>query len=109
MLRALLWVVVGIAAARFVAGVVGFGLTSGVVGRLLWYTAPGTVAAVAAVRFHGDGRGRRGTVVAVVVLLFWRCVAALGQGSPTGITGLVLPIAMVVLLRRADVRAYLSR
>ncbi|WP_405469514.1 Tox-REase-5 domain-containing protein [Streptomyces anulatus] len=77
-----------------------------VLGILLYASAPGVLAALLARHVRTGGvRVRRG-IVAVQVWLILGGLANLGNGSPDGLTQLVLPILIIVLISRAGSRAW---
>jgi len=47
----------------------------------------------------------------IIVEVFWLLIALgrLGQGDPTGVFAMILPIAMLILVNLAPVRRYFSR
>ncbi|MFJ6439089.1 Tox-REase-5 domain-containing protein [Streptomyces sp. NPDC091649] len=77
-----------------------------VLGILLYASAPGVLAALLA-RHVRTGRARvRWAVVAVQVWLILGGLANVGDGSPDGVTQLVLPVLIIVLISRAGSRAW---
>ncbi|WP_406250708.1 Tox-REase-5 domain-containing protein [Streptomyces cyaneofuscatus] len=77
-----------------------------VLGILLYASAPGVLCALLAWHLRTGGRRVRWGIVAVQV---WLIVGGLGNlvdGSPDGFTQLVLPVVILVLLSRAQSRAW---
>ncbi|MFD3972130.1 Tox-REase-5 domain-containing protein [Streptomyces cyaneofuscatus] len=77
-----------------------------VLGILLYASAPGVLCALLAWHLRtGGGRVRWG-IVAVQVWLIIGGLGNLADGSPDGFTQLVLPVVILVLLSRAQSRAW---
>ncbi|MGW6286968.1 Tox-REase-5 domain-containing protein [Streptomyces sp. NPDC055107] len=77
-----------------------------VLGILLYASAPGVLAALLARHVRTGGARVRWGIVAVQVWLILGGLANLGDGSPDGLTQLVLPILIIVLISRAGSRAW---
>ncbi|WDG28456.1 Tox-REase-5 domain-containing protein [Streptomyces sp. CA-278952] len=77
-----------------------------VLGILLYASAPGVLAALLARHVRTGGTRVRWGIVAVQVWLILGGLANLGDGSPDGLTQLVLPILITVLISRAGSRAW---
>ncbi|WP_406149064.1 Tox-REase-5 domain-containing protein [Streptomyces anulatus] len=77
-----------------------------VLGILLYASAPGVLAALLARHVRTGGARVRWGILAVQVWLILGGLANLGNGSPDGLTQLVLPILIIVLISRAGSRAW---
>ncbi|GAB3242140.1 hypothetical protein [Kineosporia babensis] len=77
-------------------------------GALTWGTWPSVVALFLARRVH---RGNRKTFIWIVVIasvLIFMALGALGQGDPRGLTSLILPIAILILVNQRAAKSYLK-
>ncbi|MFD4274620.1 Tox-REase-5 domain-containing protein [Streptomyces cyaneofuscatus] len=77
-----------------------------VLGILLYASAPGMLCALLAWHLRTGGRRVRWAIVAVQVWLIVGGLGNLADGSPDGFTQLVLPVVILVLLSRAQSRAW---
>ncbi|MFD6802638.1 Tox-REase-5 domain-containing protein [Streptomyces cyaneofuscatus] len=77
-----------------------------VLGILLYASAPGVLCALLAWHLRTGGRRVRWGIVAVQVWLIVGGLGNLADGSPDGFTQLVLPVVILVLLSRAQSRAW---
>ncbi|MEU0160634.1 Tox-REase-5 domain-containing protein [Streptomyces sp. NPDC006261] len=77
-----------------------------VLGILLYASAPGVFCALLAWHLRTGGRRVRWGIVAVQAWLIIGGLGNLADGSPDGLTQLVLPVVILVLLSRAQSRAW---
>ncbi|MFD4024010.1 Tox-REase-5 domain-containing protein [Streptomyces sp. NPDC058576] len=77
-----------------------------VLGILLYASAPGVLAALLARQVRTGSTRVRWGIVAVQVWLILGGLANLGDGSPDGVTQLVLPVLIIVLINREGSRAW---
>ncbi|MEU9708313.1 Tox-REase-5 domain-containing protein [Streptomyces sp. NPDC047967] len=77
-----------------------------VLGILLYASAPGVLGALLARHLRTGGRRVLWGVVAVQIWLIVGGLGNLANGSPDGFTQLVLPVLILVLLRRPQSRAW---
>ncbi|MEW2065678.1 Tox-REase-5 domain-containing protein [Streptomyces sp. NPDC007346] len=77
-----------------------------VLGILLYASAPGVLCALLARHLRTGGRRVRWGIVAVQLWLIIGGLGNLADGSPDGLTQLVLPVVILVLLSRARSRAW---
>ncbi|MER6190712.1 Tox-REase-5 domain-containing protein [Streptomyces cyaneofuscatus] len=77
-----------------------------VLGILLYASAPGVLCALLAWHLRTGGRRVGWGIVAVQVWLIVGGLGNLADGSPDGFTQLVLPVVILVLLSRAQSRAW---
>ncbi|MFF3995575.1 Tox-REase-5 domain-containing protein [Streptomyces cyaneofuscatus] len=108
--RALLLVLLG-ATALGAIGLSGSAIAADamgaqVLGILLYASAPGVLCALLAWHLRTGGRRVRWGIVAVQVWLIAGGLGNLADGSPDGFTQLVLPVVILVLLSRAQSRAW---
>lgn len=102
--RALLYAGAALTALALVGALLGGGLGGENLGRAVWATWPGVAAFVLARRLHRGGRVEFWGVL--VVCGFWAlgALATLGAGQLRGLTQLLIPVAVLVLLLRRDGR-----
>ncbi|CAM5611524.1 MULTISPECIES: Tox-REase-5 domain-containing protein [Streptomyces] len=77
-----------------------------VLGILLYASAPGVLAALLARHVRTGGARVRWGIVAVQIWLILGGLANLGDGSPDGLTQLVLPVLILVLVNRRGSREW---
>ncbi|SCE58489.1 hypothetical protein GA0115253_1078418 [Streptomyces sp. Termitarium-T10T-6] len=77
-----------------------------VFGILLYASAPGVLCALLARHLRTGGRRVLWGIVAVQIWLIIGGLGNLSDGSPDGVTQLVLPVLILVLLRRPQSRAW---
>jgi hypothetical protein len=77
-----------------------------VLGILVYASAPGVLGALLARHVRTGGTRVRWGVVAVQVWLILGGLGNLGDGSPDGLTQLVLPVLIIVLISRPGSRAW---
>jgi hypothetical protein len=107
--RVLLFVLAGLTAVLVVAFLASQEVTAESVGRLLLVALPVAVGLVVAVRIPRGGRVPFWSIVAISGLLVLVALAKLGGGDPTGLTSLVLPGAILVLVTRRPARDFFLR
>ncbi len=108
--RVLLLVLVG-ATALGAVGLSGSAIAADamgaqVLGILLYASAPGVLCALLAWHLRTGGKLVRWGIVAAQVWLIVGGLGNLADGSPDGLTQLVLPVLILVLLSRAQSRAW---
>jgi hypothetical protein len=91
-----------------ISGVVAFGASAEVLGRLIWLAWPGVAALVLGLRLHRGGRPR--FQLTMVVCAFWilGALGLLGTGDPRGLTQLALPVAVLLLITRRPARDFFA-
>jgi hypothetical protein len=106
--RVLLYLGAGFTVLATVGAIAVFGTSAEALGRLVWASWPGVAAFFIARRL--DRGGRRLYWSVVVVCGFWvlGALAALGSGDPRGVTQLLIPTAVLVLLTRRGSRAFFA-
>lgn len=102
----------------FVGGIIGvlstlgylvaFGADAETLGRLTWSVWPSVAALILAFRLPGGGRKHFIWIVVVGAVWVLMGLAALGRGEPRGLTSIIIPIAILVLVTRPASRRYLS-
>ncbi|MEV1044765.1 Tox-REase-5 domain-containing protein [Streptomyces sp. NPDC049916] len=110
LVRALLLVLLG-ATVLGAVGLSGSALAVDAMGAqvlavVLYASAPGVAGALLARYVRTGGSRVRWGIVAVQVWLILGGLGNLGNGSPDGLTQLVLPVLIIVLLSRAESRAW---
>lgn len=82
------------------------GATSESVGRAIWICVPGAMALVVALRMPRPSRRLRWLAIATCMLWVLGALGSIGKGDPRGVTQLVIPVAVLVLLTRRRARDY---
>ena len=102
--RALLYVGAALTVLVLLGALLSGGLGAENLGRAIWAGWPGVAAFLLARRLHRGGRLEFWGVV--VVCGFWAlgALATLGGGELRGLTQLLIPVAVLVLLLRRDAR-----
>jgi hypothetical protein len=99
-----------IGAVITVLSVLGYLVSEGVspesLGRMTWYAWPGVLGLVMALQLPQGGRGRYRAVIAVAVFWLIGALARAGEGDPRGVTGLLLPIAVLIVVTRRSSREF---
>lgn len=78
--------------------VVGVGAES--LALAAWLTVPGAVNLWLALRLPRAGIGVRRGIIALEIAFILFALAGLGQGDPRGVTNLIIPITILVLVTR---------
>ena len=106
--RVLMYVTGGLSAVLAVLLAVVYGGAEGV-GAALVQVVPAVISLVLAAIVHrGRNKMRWGVVVLQAVWIFF-ALGRMGGGDPTGVIGLALPIATIVLVNVASARQYFGR
>jgi hypothetical protein len=85
------------------------GFTAENIGQAVWVAWPGIVGLVIARKLHVGGRRRYWVVVVVAAFWILGALGSIGHGDPRGITGLILPIAILIALTRRTSRDFFLR
>jgi hypothetical protein len=104
--RVLLFVGAGLTGLMVSAALLALGISAPLLGSLLWFAWPGVAALVIGLKLPGGGK--RLYWATVVVSAFWilSALAALGGGDPRGLTQLILPVAVLVLITRRSAKDF---
>ena len=105
--RVLLYVTAALTALMTVAILLVAGTDAETLGAATWSALPGVAAFLLARGLHRGGVRRWRLLVGLEVLFVLFALGALGQGDPRGLTGLALPIAVLVLAFRPAARDYM--
>lgn len=108
-LRILLYVAAGLTVVVVLLGLLIEPLSGASIGAAVWAVWPGIAAFLLAGRLDRPSRRIYWLVVALGVVYVLLSLAAIGQGSPRGITNLILPTAILILVNRASSRAFLKQ
>lgn len=108
-LRVLLYVVAVLTTLSLLAYLLVSPLSGASVGMAVYGMLPGVAAFVLAGRLDSPSRRTYWALVVLGVVYVFLSLAALGQGDPRGLTNLILPTAIFVLLTRSSSRAFLLR
>lgn len=87
----------------------GAASTAYTAGAALWVALPGIASLVLALLLRRGGRAIWACLLAVEILYILLALAGLGRGDPRGITNLLLPIVILVLLFQHSSRRYFRR
>ncbi len=82
------------------------GGSSEAVGRAIWVCVPAVIACVVAVRMGQGGMRLFWWAVAACGLWLLGALASVGRGDPRGLTQLVIPVVVLVLLTRPSARRF---
>lgn len=102
--RVLLYVGAALTALTALGALLAGGLGPANVGQVLWASWPGAVAFVLARRLHRGGSLVFWGVIAVCTFWALGALATLGGGELRGLTQLIVPVAVLVLLLRRQGR-----
>jgi hypothetical protein len=101
----------------YVGGVIGIlgtlgylvseGFSAETAGQAVWAVWPAVAAIVLARRVARGGNGLFWAIVVVGVFWVLMGLGELGQGDPRGLTSLVIPVAILILVTRAPARGFL--
>ncbi len=83
------------------------GFSAETIGSALWALWPGAAAILLARGLANGGRNRFWGIVVVGAVWALMGLAQIGRGEPRGLTSLLIPIAILVLVTRHSVRDYL--
>ncbi|GLU50521.1 hypothetical protein Nans01_48720 [Nocardiopsis ansamitocini] len=106
-MRILLFVYAGLTALTVVGGLLIFPLSAETFGALLYLALPGVLALLFGLRMP---KGRAGLFWGIVVLqafLILTGIGRLGNGEIQGLTSIILPILVLVLVLRRESREHL--
>lgn len=107
--RVLMYIAGGLSAVLAVLLAVVYGGNEGV-GAALVQGVPAVVSLVMAARLRNGRNGMRWGVVGLQGVWIWFALSRLGADQdPTGVIGLALPIATIVLVNVASARQYFGR
>ena len=99
-----------VGAALTVLTIVGYLVTVGgsseSVGRAIWVSVPGVIAFVVALRMDRGGMRRFWWAVGGCGLWILGALASVGRGDPRGLTQLVIPVVVLVLVTRPSARRF---
>jgi hypothetical protein len=99
-IRILMFVVAGLTFLTTLAFLAAVGASAETLGTAIWYTLPGVLSLVLALKIpHGGTRLRKG-IIALEIVYILLSLGRLGQGDPQGLFNLVIPIVLLVLLFR---------
>lgn len=107
--RVLLFVVAGVTILVAAGAFAYAGGGAYAAGRATWVLLPGIASLVLALLIRRRGRVLFWCLVALQVLYVLLAFGALGRGDPRGVTNLLFPIAILVLLLLPVSRAYFRR
>lgn len=107
--RVVLYIAAAFTALLVVAGIVAFGLTPELAGALVWESWEGVVAFIVALNLKKPSRVKFWLIIVIAAFYIVGAVASLGGGDPRGITGLILPILLLVFVLRRESRRYFFR
>lgn len=93
--------VLGAAGAFLVAG-----FDAETAGQVVWTAWPGVLGGFLARSLYQGGRRRFRLVILVCAFWLLGALGAIGNGQPQGVTGLILPIAILICLTRASSRDF---
>lgn len=108
-IRVLLFVVAGLTALVAAGAFVYAGGGAYGAGRAAWVLLPGVASVVLALLVSRGGRPLFWCLVALEALYILLALASVGGGDPRGVTNLLLPIAILVLLLQPTSRRYFRR
>ncbi|MFI6517208.1 hypothetical protein ACIBF1_16760 [Spirillospora sp. NPDC050679] len=107
-IRILMFVVAGITLVTTVAFMITVGVSAASLGAAVWAAFPGVLSLVLALRIPQGRTGLRRGIIALEIFYILLSFSRLGQGDPRGLTNMVLPIAILVLLFRSEVKEYFA-
>ncbi|MGK5557992.1 hypothetical protein ACSNOI_40940 [Actinomadura kijaniata] len=107
-IRILMFVAAGFSFVATLAFLITVGVTAASLGAALWSVFPGVLSLVLALRIAEGRKGLRRGIIALEIFFILLAFSRLGQGDPRGLTNMVLPIAVLVLLFRSEVKAYFA-
>jgi hypothetical protein len=88
---------------------VGLGVSAETAGRAIWAVWPGVAALFLARGLREGGAARFWAIVVVAAVWVFMGLAQLGRGEPRGLTSIVIPVAILILVTRPAARGYLLR
>ncbi|GAA0569693.1 hypothetical protein [Actinomadura livida] len=106
--RVLMFVVAGLTFLMTLAFFVTVGVTAAAIGAAIWFALPGALSVVLALRIPRGGTALRRGIIALEVFYVLLALSAIGQDDPRGVTNLVLPAVILVLLFRPDAKAHFT-
>ncbi|MCY7394724.1 MAG: hypothetical protein LH468_01010 [Nocardioides sp.] len=104
--RVLLLVGAALTLVTVLAFVVSVGPSPESIGRGIWVCVPAVIALVVAPRMGRPGRKTFWWAAAAAALWVLGALGSLGGGDPRGLTQLVIPVVVLVLLTRPRARAF---
>jgi hypothetical protein len=102
--QVLMFVAAGVTFIITLAFFVSVGVTAAALGAALWIVAPGVVGMLLAWRVPRGGIKLWRGIIALEVFYVLLSIARLGNGDPRGAVNLVLPIVILILLFRPQVK-----
>lgn len=105
--RVILYVVAAMSAIWSVALVIGYGATTENIGYAIYQLLPAVASVIVARKIANGGRVVRRWIIGLQIVWIVFGLSRLGQGDPSGVLGLVLPITSLVLVTRRTAREYL--
>ncbi|WP_067476991.1 hypothetical protein [Actinomadura hibisca] len=106
--RILMFVVAGITFVTTLAFMITVGVSAASFGAAVWAVFPGVLSLVLALRIPQGSKGLRRGIIALEIFYILLSFSRLGQGDPRGLTNMVLPIAILILVFRSEVKEYFA-
>ncbi|MEU8122740.1 hypothetical protein AB0C21_28855 [Spirillospora sp. NPDC049024] len=106
--RVLMFVVAGLSVVWSLAFLVGYGWTAENFGAVLLQLVPGGFSFFLALRLATGRKRIRNGVVALEIVWILIALGRLGQGDATGVLGLLIPAAVLVLVTRQTARDHFA-
>ena len=107
--RVVLFIAAGLTVLIVTAALIVAGAAPRFVGYLIWYAWPGVVGFFVALRIRRPSRVKFWLIIVIAAVYVLESLAAMGQGSPRGITTLIIPVLLLVFVLQKPSRAYFHR
>lgn len=107
--RVVLFIAAGLTVLVVVAALLLSGASPRFVGSLIWYAWPGVLGFFVAWRIRRPSRVKFWLIIVIAVVYALEALAAMGQGSPRGVTTLIIPILLLVFVLQKASRTYFRK
>ncbi|GLZ08931.1 hypothetical protein Acsp03_63970 [Actinomadura sp. NBRC 104412] len=106
--RTLMFVVAGLTFLTTLGFLAAVGMSAETLGTAIWYTLPGVLSLVLALRIPGGGTRLRRGIIALEIFYILLSLGRIGQGDPQGVVNLIIPIVLLVLLFRPESKSHFA-
>lgn len=107
--RVVLFIAAGLTVFIVVGSLLVVGAAPRFVGNLIWYAWPGVLGFFVAWKIGRPSRVKFWLIIVIAAVYLLESLAALGHGSPRGITTLIIPILLLVFVLQKPSRTYFHR
>lgn len=107
--RVVLFVAAGLTVLVVIAALLVAGAAPRFVGSLIWYAWPGIVGFFVAWKIRRPSRVKFWLIIVIAAVYVLESLAEMGQGSPRGVTTLIIPILLLIFVLQKASRTYFHR